>query len=538
MKKYVYQVKGTPDTVSLEEVRVALCEIPLVEDATFRQENEALLLTLSCHAAVSDRDVTDVEALVDAVLQRNGLSLELPALSKTYVTSPAPKQGRTVPLAAAVGAMITAVVLAVLCTFAVMTVQNNKKADLTLVPNEMQTGEDKFATLDILDKLFAQVSPFEVDDEAVIKAVLNGYISATGDLYAEYYTQDEYDALSAEQNGEMCGIGVQVVNGLIDMSGVQSQAVVISNVYENSPAAEAGLLPGDYIVGVGLGEDAVSVQEIGYTEALDRMSGTEGTACEFIVYRALTEPNATDDYEVLEFSIIRRKITVPSVKGDVCATDETVGIVRIYEFDNTTVTQLRIAIDALKAKGCAYFIFDLRGNPGGYLTSIVDVLTYFLNESDVILTAKDKYGRVETIQVGSPLESGNLNSGSGTLTAADIGRYKDLNFAVLVNEYTASAAELFTANVRDYELGVIVGTTTYGKGSMQTTLPLASYGYEGGLKLTTKFYFPPCGEGYDGIGIIPHEVVELSEEALQYNFNLLPHDKDNQLQAAIALLKP
>ncbi len=537
MKQYVYQVKGTPDPASFEMLRSALREIPMVENATIEQE-ETLFLTLTCPAALSEKDREDVEMLAASVLQKYQLQLELPALSKTYVTAPPPKQGRTVPLAAAVGAMLTAIVLAVLCTFAVMTMNAKKRDDLTVIPNEMQSSEEKFAGLDLLDKLFAQVSPFEIDDEAVVKAVLNGYISATGDLYAEYYTKEEYDALDAEQNGEMCGIGVQVVNGLIKINGVERQAIAISNVFENSPAAEAGILPGDYIVSVGLGENAASVQKIGYTEALDRMSGTEDTACEFTVYRLSMGQTETEAYEILEFSILRKKITAPSVKSTVCTTDETVGIVRIYEFDNTTATQLMIAVDALKAKGCTHFIFDLRGNPGGLLTSIVDVLTYFLDEDEVILTAKDKYGRVETIQVGSPMESGKLNSGSGTLKAEDIGKYKDLKFAVLVNGYTASAAELFTANVRDYELGLIVGTKTYGKGSMQSTLPLAPYGYEGGLKLTTKFYFPPCGEGYDGIGITPHEVVELSEEALQYNFNLLPHDKDNQLQAAISLLKP
>lgn len=537
MKQYLYQVKGILDPASKEALLDALREIPMVDNATLEQE-ENLFLSLTCPAALSEQDRGDVETLADAVLQKYQLQLELPALSKTYVTTPAPKQGRMIPLAAAVGAMITAVVLAVLCTFAVMTMNNKTRADQTLLPNEMQTQPDQFGTLDILDKLFAQVSPFEVDDEAVIQSVLNGYISATGDLYAQYYTQEEFDALYAEQNGEMCGIGVQVVNGQIKINGVETQVIVISNVFESSPASEAGLMIGDYIVGVGLGEDAVLVQNIGYSAALDRMSGVEDTACEFTVYRAKKEQTETDAYEVLEFSIIRKKITAPSVKAEVCDTDETVGIVRIYEFDNTTPTQLRIAVDELKAKGCTCFVFDLRGNPGGQLTSIVDVLTYFLNEEDVILTAKDKYNRVETITVGSPAKNGKLNSGSGTLTAEDIGRYKNLKFAILVNEYTASAAELFTANVRDYALGLIVGTKTYGKGSMQSTLPLAPYGYEGGLKLTTKFYFPPCGEGYDGIGITPHEVVELSEEALQYHFNLLPHDKDNQLQAAISLLKP
>ena len=127
--------------------------------------------------------------------------------------------------------------------------------------------------------------------------------------------------------------------------------------------------------------------------------------------------------------------------------------------------------------------------------------------------------------------------GTGELTAEDIGRYRDLKISLLVNDYSASAAELFTSNIRDYELGTIVGTTTYGKGCGQTTYPLSRYGYDGALKLTSFYDYPPCGEGYDGIGITPHVAVELSEEAQKYNINLLPDELDNQLAAAVASMK-
>ena len=104
-------------------------------------------------------------------------------------------------------------------------------------------------------------------------------------------------------------------------------------------------------------------------------------------------------------------------------------------------------------------------------------------------------------------------------------------------EFSASAAELFTANMRDHGLAKVVGVTTYGKGSMQTTYSLARYGYDGALKLTTAYYFPPCGEGYDGVGITPHVEVALSEEAQKYNINLLPDHLDNQLAEAIETMK-
>lgn len=538
MKKYEYRVEGVyrvyddNDADAYQKLNAALCEIPMVETAVLHGKGSNVTsLTLTFKTDLSDGERGEVEALVSACLTKEGLTLETPPLSNTYVTAPTPKPGKTVPLTTAIGTLITAVVLAVLCTFAAVTMTADRKADMTVTEGEGTQEESKYAVLELLDKLFAQNSLHEVDDEAIIEAVLDAYVEATGDRYAEYFTPEEYADLTADQNGEMCGIGIQVINGNATVNGVSREAILVSYVYLDSPAQAAGVLPGDALIYVGKGEEKQAVSDIGYTKALDLLAGEEGTLCEFTVYRASTG-------EEIPFSIKRQKLTVLSVTYSVCSTDATVGVIRIVEFDNTTATQLTAAVEDLKAKGCTSFVFDLRGNPGGLLTSVVDVLTFFLQEGDVVLTAKDKYDRVETIKVGSPDKNGNLTSGSGTLTAADIGKYRNLKFTVLVNEYSASAAELFTANIRDYRLGTIVGVTTYGKGSMQSTFPLAYYGYEGALKLTVKFYYPPCGEGYDGLGIIPHKVVEMSEEAKSYNINLLPHDKDNQLQAAIAELKP
>ena len=537
MKKYEYRVEGVfgvdeNDTDPYKDLNAALCQIPMVEAAALHGKGSNVTsLTLTFKEALSAGERDEVEALVSARLTKEGLTLETPALSNTYVTAPAPKQEKTVSLMSAIGAVVTAVILAVLCTFAVITLAQDKTDDMTVTEGTGETEESRYAILDLLDDLFERSSLYEVDDEAVLKAVLDAYVVATGDRYAEYFDKEAYEALNAEHDGEMCGVGVQVINGHVTVNGESLQAIVIAHVYADSPAEEKGVRPGDAIIYVGTGDTKEAVNEIGYTMALDRLVGEEGTLCEFTVYRAETG-------EEIGFSIERKKLTVLSVMSSVCTTDQSVGIVRVIQFDNTTPAQFSAAVEELKAKGCTSFVFDLRGNPGGLLTSVVDVLTFFLNEGDVVLTAKDKYDRVETVKVGSPDKNGKLTSGSGKLTAADIGKYRDLNFTVLVNEYSASAAELFTANIRDYELGKIVGVTTYGKGSMQSTFPLSYYGYEGALKLTVKYYFPPCGEGYDGIGITPHSVVELSEEAAGININILPHDKDNQLQEAIRLLKP
>ncbi len=442
-----------------------------------------------------------------------------------YVATPPPREGRKVGLTSAVATAITAVVLAVLLTFS-LTVSYMRRAP------DKADEKTPLGAVDVIDRLFRSTSMMELDDEVLATAVLRAYVEATGDTYAEYFTAEEYQNQLASQNGKMSGIGISVVNAIHKVDGVEYQAIVVANVYPDSPAEEAGVLPGDVIMYVGKGEDAVLVHDIGYTSALDRMSGEEGTECAFTVYRRA--PGETTD-TIVAITATRRKLTTRSVVSRVYEPDATVGVIRMTGFDNTTREQFVAAVEDLTTKGCTRFVLDLRGNPGGLLTSVEDVLVYFLEEGDTIISTKDSAGEttVTTLKVN---DRGQVTCGSGTLTSADVGRYANLNFSVLVNSYSASAAELFTANVRDHQLGTVVGVKTYGKGSMQTTFSLARYGYSGALKLTTAHYFPPSGVGYDGIGITPDVEVALSEEAAQYNINLLPDRLDNQLAAAVGAL--
>ena len=149
---------------------------------------------------------------------------------------------------------------------------------------------------------------------------------------------------------------------------------------------------------------------------------------------------------------------------------------------------------------------------------------------------EDKNGTKETIYV-EPVTYNTKDYQGCNVTAEDIGKYKGLDIVVLCNESTASAAELFTAAMRDYDLADIVGVKTYGKGSMQSIISLSQFGYAGGLKLTTKMYYPPSGEGYDGIGIIPDVEVALDEALLDKNIYEIKDDEDNQLRVALEYFK-
>ena len=263
------------------------------------------------------------------------------------------------------------------------------------------------------------------------------------------------------------------------------------------------------------------------------MLGEEGTRLEITVLRK--KAGSADQYDEIAFSAERKKIVSPSVYSHVCETDNSVGIVKITGFDYNTPAQFSEAVDALREKGIEKIVFDLRYNGGGALISVVAILSYFLDEGETIISTKSKNKEPEIIKAG--VVSGYKGSmASCNVNKSDIGKYKDLKVAVLCNESTASAAELFTANFRDYELGKIVGTKTFGKGAMQSTLDLSYFGYEGGIKLTTDMYFPPCGESYDGIGITPDVVVALDESLIGKNVFDIKDAEDNQLGAAINTL--
>lgn len=384
--------------------------------------------------------------------------------------------------------------------------------------NIVENETTDFSELSLIDQLFRQLSLFELDDEAILNAILKGYVEGTGDKYAEYFTAEEYERFTSENQGETVGVGISVIQN------TELSCIEVINVVPDSPALAAGVQPGDYIIYVGIGENKQSVAEIGYTMALDMLVGEKGTSAEFVVLR---------DGEEIEFSIIREKVVAVSVTSHVCtiAGYEKVGIVKITEFNVTTPVQFEEAVDALLKQGCDKFVFDVRYNPGGDLNSIKAVLAYFLNEGDTVIRIADRNGnetvqKIETVKYAGDYSPCNIEK-------EDIGKYRNLNFAVLTNGSTASAAELFTSALMDYKLSVTVGTTTYGKGTMQTTYSLEQFGYGGALKLTTRYYFPPLSDSYEGKGITPDVVVELDEALKNVNIYKITDEEDNQLRRAI-----
>lgn len=533
MKKLKYTVKGIESSESGERaMRALLAVVPEAEDVSYSVEDSSL----SFSSKFKQINEYDAEMKLSGALTAIGMELILPANIGAYEYVGEKRRTRMIPVALAVSLIAAFMVLTLLFTFAACGFYGVGSSGALNQGNVIHIDGENLPSyveeLVKLDEIFKTYSYDGIDEEAMGDAMLKAYIAATGDVYAEYMTAKEFETYNSESAGEFVGVGVSVVNTTVEINGYNYRVMQIISVFAKSPALKSGVRVGDYIMYVGSGEDKVLVDAIGYTEALNRMLGEEGTKAEFTVFR----PDKSQEigFAEIPFSIERKKVTTESVTYRISETDSRVGIVNITGFDQTTAVQFTAAVDALLDDGCKYFVFDVRNNPGGALASIEAVLSYFLDEGDLIVSTEAADGSkqedfVAVRNYGKKYEGYNVSK-------SDIGKYKDLKSVVITNENSASAAELFTATFRDYGIAKIVGQKTYGKGCMQTIIPLENYGMEGGLRVTSAMYFSKSHTVYHGVGIEPDYPVELSEEAKEYNFFLLPEELDDQLLTAIDVL--
>lgn len=430
----------------------------------------------------------------------------------------------------------------------------NNNADIQN-PDDNVTREpyDYTNSIFLVDALFKNFSMFDIDYETAMLAAIRAYVEATGDKYAMFYTPEEFAEIEQEDNGDLYGIGVQVI------FDYEEYFIEIILTMPNSPA-QSTLLVGDKITHILIDGQKISLVDLvleniekskkiypNYTEeeinniacyetlqyAVSKLKGPVGTYAEFTIDR---------NGNSIDMKVQRAKVKTLSVTAKTSTKDPTVGIVSISQFDLTTPTQFKDCMDSLIAQGCDKFVFDVRNNPGGIVASVTAVLSTLLPKDTVLFSTKDYLGTVETFQVKPVDYSYDPNYSTCSVTNDDIGKYAGYEFVVLANENSASSAEIFTAALRDNNIAQIVGVNTYGKGSVQSVIPLDYYNqngtnYYGALKLTTKLHFPPCGIGYDGgIGIAPNYTVELEGIATETHFYKLTEEIDNQLQKAVSVL--
>lgn len=361
---------------------------------------------------------------------------------------------------------------------------------------ESQRNYDMYLKLAQIDMYYRNfyVRAGEIDDEMLTYGIANGYIAGVGDKHGEYYTIDDFSSLIGQTQGNTVGIGVYVT---ID---TETECVKILTVMKDSPAEKAGVKAGDVVIAI----DDVPVTEIGYYEAIDRVAGKEGTTVGLKVLRG---------DQTIDLVATRQKFVTQTVYYHKYEFNEKIGVVRVIEFNDSMPEQFKNAVNSLLAGGCEYLVFDMRSNGGGTLSSAVEILDFLLPKGDIVF-ATDKDGKI--------LET--YKSGASSI---------DVPMAVLTDGYTASAAELFTCALRDYDKAIVVGTTTYGKGSMQNVIMLPD---GSGLRFTTNLYNPPKSPNYDGVGIIPDIEVELDSSLENTNYFEITDAQDNQLKEACSAL--
>lgn len=365
--------------------------------------------------------------------------------------------------------------------------RQEKKTEEAVQSNDTKTK------LEYIGSIISQLYLEDYDNEDLIQGAYKGLVSALGDPYSVYYTEQEYKDLMENSSGVYCGIGVQVSQNM------QSGIITVSKVFKDCPGEEAGMLPGDVIYEVA----GTSVTGMDLTNAVALIKGDEGTYVEIVVFR-----ESINDYVTL--NVERRKVEQPTVEYEMLS--DNIGYILLSGFEEVTAKQLKNAVDSLMSGGAKGLVVDVRDNPGGLLSSVNEILRYILPKGTMVYTI-DKNGKKVTYDC----------DGSHEL---------DIPMVVITNGNSASAAEIFSGALKDYNKATLVGTTTFGKGIVQSVIPLSD---GSAVKLTVSKYYTPNGVNIHGTGITPDVEVELDEE-LKYSVSI-PHDKDNQLQKALEVLK-
>ena len=333
----------------------------------------------------------------------------------------------------------------------------------------------------------------DIDDEQMEEYMYKGMMASLGDPYSAYYTSEEYEELTTETTGSYEGIGV------VMQQDVNTGEVKVVRCYEGAPGEKAGLLPEDVLVEV----NGESVSGMELSEVVDKVKSSQDQVAHLTIARE-------GESEYLEIDVHLEEVNIPVVQSEML--EDNIGYIALYEFTEQTEPQYMEAFEALKDQGMERLIIDVRNNPGGLLTSVCDILEDILPEGLIVYT-EDKNGEREEYTCDGENEL-------------------DIPLAVLVNGNSASASEIFAGAIQDYSKGTIVGTTTFGKGIVQSLIP---FNDGTAIKTRTAKYYTPSGKCIHGTGIQPDVEVELSEGLEQETS--ISHEEDNQLQKAIEVVK-
>jgi len=358
--------------------------------------------------------------------------------------------------------------------------------------SELMSDTEKYESLFMVRDTLLKKYDGEIDDNALLEGAIKGMTSALGDTYTVFLNTEEFDKLMKESQGSLDGIGVQV--------GAIGNKIVIISPIEGSPSDKAGLLSGDIIEKI----DDISYSGDKLNEAISYITSPERKQVKLTIQRK--------NENLFDVTVDKEQIKIKSLEGEMINSD--IGYIKIETFMNeNTANDFQIKIKELENQGMKGLILDLRNNPGGLLSEAVGVASQFIPQDKVITYTIDKYeNKYESLSVGGIAEG--------------------MPLVLLVNNGSASASEVVTGALRDYDAAIIVGKTTFGKGIVQQ--PFKFKNGIGGLKITVSKYYTPNGENIHKKGISPDFEVEITKDINQVDY---VKSEDEQLNFAIEKIK-
>ena len=350
---------------------------------------------------------------------------------------------------------------------------------------------DIYKKIDLFGEVLEKISKEyvdEVDQSKSMDSAINGLLQSL-DPYSAYMTPESFEGMQTETSGEFGGFGIEV--------GMEAGVVKVISPIDNTPASKAGLKAGDYIVKI----NNTQVQGKSLMEAVDLMRGPVGSSIEITVRRRGVK-------KALIFNITREVIQVQSVKSELI--DNNIGYIRLTSFNENSSEQIKEKINKLnKNKDLKGYILDLRNNPGGLLSQAIKISDFFLENGEIVSTRSRQASENRKWFA----KKGDLTNGKTLI--------------ILINYGSASASEIVAGALKDHKRAIILGENSYGKGSVQSIIPLKN---RGAIRLTIAKYYLPSGKSISEVGVTPD--IEVAEGSDDFKFN---SETDNQLNYAIKL---
>ena len=353
-------------------------------------------------------------------------------------------------------------------------------------------NSDIYKKIDLFGEVLEKINDEyvdEVDQSKSMDSAINGLLQSL-DPYSAYMTPESLESMQTETSGEFGGLGIEV--------GMEAGVVKVISPIDDTPASKAGLKAGDYIVKI----NNTQVQGKSLMEAVELMRGPVASSIEITVRRR-------GEKKALIFNIKREIIEVQSVKFELL--EDNIGYIRLTSFNENSSTQIKEKIEKLnKNKNLKGYILDLRNNPGGLLSQAIEISDFFLENGEIVSTRSRQ-----------PSENRKWFAKKGDLINGK-------TLLVLINYGSASASEIVAGALKDHKRAIILGENSYGKGSVQSIIPLKN---KGAIRLTIAKYYLPSGKSISGVGITPD--IEVAESSDEFKIN---SETDNQLDFAIKLL--